>query len=355
MSKLFHCEIEYMPSPHLMQIYAGFFKLKQQGIIDLKLIPKKYIYRSNPIIKATINKKYKVIYDTGDGLNWIVGTEEENLKYFQDNYPVDFYFKRSYHPKMEDYNPGKCKIHPLGFNYNVHPDENLLHLTETLPLKFKYFIKTNEPLKKVFNKRFYYAQDFEWYPIKNGYDKILFLTRVWDPKGEDVYSEQERLLREKINNTRVKCLELCKKEFGDRFTGGLWLDDYSANNYKEHTLPFSKTSKSTFLQQVKNHSICIATTGLFDSIGWKMGEYVAASRAIVSEKLKFEVPGDFKEGENYFAFTDETDLLEKVHLLLGNRELIIEMMKKNYEYYNNYLKPDILVLNTLLTIANSND
>mgnify|MGYP003575829368 FL=1 len=355
MSKLFHCEIEYMPSPHLMQLYAGFFKLKQQGLIDLVLIPKKYIHRTNPIINATIDKKHKVIYDTQDGLSWITGSKEQNLEYFKNNYKADFYFKRSYHRDMEAYRPGNCKIFPLGFNYNVHPDENLLHLTETLSLKLKYFIKTNEPLKKVFNKRFYYAADFEWYPVKNGYDKILFSTRVWDPKGEDVFSVEEKELREKINHMRISCLDACKKEFGNRFSGGLWLDDFSEKNYKAYTLPFSKTSKSAFLNQVKSHSICIATTGLFQSIGWKMGEYVAASRAIVSEKLNFELPGRFKEGENYFEFNDEVQLLEKVHLLLSNRELLQQMMKNNYEYYNNYLKPDILVLNTLLTISNQSE
>ena len=355
MSKLFHCEIEYMPSPHLMQLYAGFFKLKQQGIIDLVLQPRKYIHRTNPVINATIDGKYKVVYDTQDGLSWIVGTEEENLNYFKNNYPVDFYFKRSYHPKMKEFNPGNCHIHPLGFNYNVHPDENLLHLTDSLPLKLKYLIKTTPSLKKVFNKRFFYAQDFEWYPVKNGFDRILLLTRVWNPKGEDVFSKEESYLREQINHMRIKCLDTCKKEFKDRFTGGLWLDSFSDAHYKPYTLPLQQTSKSAFLQQVKSHSICIATTGLFKSIGWKMGEYVAASRAIVSEKLQFEVPGDFKEGQNYFEFSTKEELVQKVHQLLSHRDLMQQMMKNNYDYYNNYLKPDILVLNTLLTIANKND
>ena len=191
MPKLFHCEIEYMPSPHLMQIYAGFFKLQQEGVIELHLKPKKYIQRTIPVINAVINKKYKVVYDTQDGLIWINNTIEKNLIHFQQNYPVDFYFKRSFHPKMEEFKPDGCKIFPLGFNYNVHPDENLLNLTDSTFDKIKYFVKTNQQLKKIFNKRFYYAKDFEYYPIKNAKDKILFLTRVWNPVGEDVASDDE--------------------------------------------------------------------------------------------------------------------------------------------------------------------
>lgn len=352
MRKLFHCEIEYMPSPHMMQIYAGFFKLQQEGVIELELKPKKYIQRTIPVIQATINKKYKVVYDTQDGLIWINNSVEENLKHFKQNYPVDYYFKRSFHPKMEDYKPDGCKVFPLGFNYNIHPDENLLHLTDTPYDKFKYFIKTNSQLKKIFNKRFYYAKDFEYYPIKNNRDKILFLTRVWNPKGVDVASDDDRAHRERINEQRVRYLDVCKKIYGDRFTGGLWCDDFSAKHYGHYALPFNQTSKSTFIKRVKEHTICIATTGLYNSIGWKMGEYIAASRAIVSEPLLFEVPGNFQENQNYFEFENEDHLLQKIDLLLNNKELLVQTMKNNYHYYNNYLKPDILVLNTLVTIAN---
>ena len=231
MPKLFHCEIEYMPSPHLMQLYAGFFKLQQEGVIELQLKPKKYLPRAIPVINAVINKKHKVVYDTQDGLIWINNTIEKNLIHFQENYPVDFYFKRSFHPRMEQFKPAGCKIFPLGFNYNVHPDENLLNLIDSTFDKIKYFVKTNQQLKKLFNKRFYYAKDFEFYPIKNEKDKVLFLTRVWNPMGEDVASDEDKAHREWINEQRVRYLDICKKEYGDRFTGGLWRDEFSTTRF----------------------------------------------------------------------------------------------------------------------------
>ena len=353
MGKLFHCEIEYMPSPHLMQLYAGFFKLEKEGIIDLVLKPKKYIFRSNPIIQAIVNKRFKVIYDTQDGLSWINDTVEKNLEHFKTTYQADFYFKRSFHQQLMCYKPDGCQVFPLGFNYNIHPDENLIHFTNSVKDRFKYFVKTTKVLNTVTNKRFFYAKDFEYYPIKAGEDKILFLTRVWDPWGVDVFSEEERELRIQINKNRIMCLHACREHFGDRFTGGLWKDDFAEKQYSQYTLPKSQTSKTTFLNRVKEHSICVATTGLYNSIGWKMGEYIAASRAIVSEPLHFEVPGNFKKDQNYLEFTNKAELIEKIETLLNNKELIGQMMKNNYHYYNNFLKPDILVLNSLLTIANN--
>lgn len=41
---------------------------------------------------------------------------------------------------------------------------------------------------------------------------------------------------------------------------------------------------------VKESDICITTTGLHRSIGWKFAEYIAASKAIVTEKLNYS-PG----------------------------------------------------------------
>ena len=57
-----------------------------------------------------------------------------------------------------------------------------------------------------------------------------------------------------------------------------------------------------FLNIVKSSDICIATTGLHKSIGWKFGEYIAASRAIITEPLYYEIPGELKRGSNYLEF-----------------------------------------------------
>ena len=284
MNKLFECEIEYLPNFHLMQIYAGFFELEKMGILDLKL--KRTKPRSPSVVTAIINKKYKVVYDTDDGLTWIQANDIANLEHFQNNYEAaDFYFKRSYDPRMRQYKPKNCEVYPLGLNYNVHPNKNLLSYTPSLHEKIKYLAKTNKVLKKITKGRFYYAKDFEYYPVNSGKNRILFLTRVWDP--EKAPSEAGKDLRIKLNATRSQCIQACKKEYGDRFTGGLFMEYYAQKNYPSLAMPGSFTNKASYLQSVKEHTICIATTGLSNSIGWKLGEYVAASRAIISEPLNF--------------------------------------------------------------------
>ena len=55
------------------------------------------------------------------------------------------------------------------------------------------------------------------------------------------------------------------------------------------------TDRARYLCLMRRSDICIGSTGLWDLIGWKTGEYVAAARAIVNERFVYEVPGDFRE------------------------------------------------------------
>jgi hypothetical protein len=107
------------------------------------------------------------------------------------------------------------------------------------------------------------------------------------------------------------------------------------------------------LNAVKEHSICIATTGLHDSIGWKMAEYVAASRAIVSEPLHFELPGNFEKDVNYLEFEHVDQLVSKLQTLLQSQKTVLQMMESNFRYYNNFLKPENMIFNTLLTVMHN--
>lgn len=114
-----------------------------------------------------------------------------------------------------------------------------------------------------------------------------------------------------------------------------------------------ETLKVNYINRLKSSTICIATTGLHDSIGWKMAEYVAASKCIVSEPLRYELPGNFNAGENYLEYTDARTLLLAVDKLMNDSVLRFNMQMNNYKYYNHYLRPDSLMLNVISTVKNN--
>jgi hypothetical protein len=48
--------------------------------------------------------------------------------------------------------------------------------------------------------------------------------------------------------------------------------------------------------------------GLYESNGWKLGEYVAGSKAIVSEHLHYDAPGNFSPEQNYLEFNSADEM-----------------------------------------------
>ncbi|MBF8149561.1 hypothetical protein ITJ86_06605 [Winogradskyella sp. F6397] len=344
MKPLFKCELNYFPSRHLSHIYDGFEKLRKFGVIETTLIPAT-TNQTKPLLNVMVNNKYRVIYDTLDGFNWINGSIDENLDYFSKNIEADFYFKRSFNNQILDHAPKNCKVFPLGLYF---PFKSEGKYPTRFYEKFKGLLKENLIISKYYNKTSFTNKDFEYYPIPNRENKILFLTQLWNP--DDVKLEHLKLERKLINENRIDCIKALRKEFGKDFFGGLQHNSYRVSDLDSLMLPFSMTKREAFLQTVKRHNICIATAGLHNSIGAKFGEYIAASRAIITEPIEYTLPGDFENNKNYLMFFDKYELIENIHSLLRSEDKLVDMMRRNYQYYNNYLRSDSLVLNTLLKI-----
>lgn len=337
------CVVEYLFSPHLSQIYKGFQILEEKGIIDLKFI-KKAGDLNKPIISVWINNKYHIIYDTLDGFNWLDNKSlEDNLLFFENNYPCDYYFKRNYHPKLLNYNKGSTRsIYNLEFNYDMSYEPIFRDIKRVLKdtiRKYSHLHYTNVDYK-----------DFEYYFNKNDQSKILFSARLWDPK--DVESIEDSREREVINQNRINFIRACKKEFGNIFTGGLQDSELSRKLAKDLVLPNRKTNKLSYIRTIKDHDICISTLGLHKSNGWKLGEYIAASRVIISEPLFF-TSKNFIEGKNYLEISSTDSLISNIYRVLDDTEYKYTMMVNNFNYYNQYLRPDMLILNSLIRVMSN--
>ncbi|MBY6917959.1 hypothetical protein FDB64_12330 [Clostridium botulinum] len=325
-------------APHLQQLFCGFIELNKKNII--KLYVNRNIINNECFLKAKINGN-TIIYDTADNGDYFIKDSEFEK--------CDYYFKRSYDKKRIIKKFGEIglkKIKPLGLNYLVYGNSSIIN-----GIKGNYIIKSKNLIKNIDNIssfKNYYMSDFENIPYYNKDFKINFFTRVWSDNNAVITNEKYREKLKKINDVRAECIRTCKKEFGDRFIGGLQRDDFSTKYYKDCIIEDeSLVKRSIFLDNVKKSNICISTTGLHDSIGWKMGEYVAASRGIVSEKLMYEVPGEFSDGKNFLEFGDINQCLSSIYKLVDDKYYLEKMMFENWNYYHNNVRPDILVFNTI--------
>jgi len=344
------CELRVYPGTvHINQIVTGFLLLKEQNLIDLDIKIDNPQNRKLSInnVEVLINDKIKIVYDLLDGYNF----GEKNLDNYLDE--VDLYFKRSFNKEENIKFKNYKKIQPLGFNYWITTNGNILDSYNRYQNN-KLLIKNINIINNLYKKKeITHFKNFEQLPYINKNPKILFLARTWEPSNE--ISNEENEERHNINRVRAECIRELKKEFGNNFVGGFSNTPYTFKNFKDCINANISTNKINFMKQIKKSDICIATLGLHKSNGWKIGEYIAASQAIVSEKMYYEVPGNFKKGSNYLEFNNVNELIQSVNTLYYDNQKLYEMKINNFEYYNRYLRPDMLILNTLVTAIKLED
>lgn len=352
-----NCELTAISDvEHLQQIYTGFQMLHRQKIINLKqIIPAAYLQNKDDQSRwdeyiffntnVILNNEIRICYDTHD---WNL-IDEKILS------ECDFYFKRSFDEIYLEQIGEKHKVFPLGLNYQVTSDKVDFFRAKRAAFysgkdKIKLLLKAlrldnflpNSETERI--DRMESAPDFSLEP------QVLFMARAWNPKT--ILDPAQKELVAHINEFRAESIRALRKNFGKRFFGGLMRDSYSEEKFKDVLLPDNNLSnKRNYLAKLKKFPICVATTGLNHSTGWKLAEYVAFSKAIVSEPLKFKTTGDFTTEKNYLEFHDSEELIGAVARLIDGKNLRGEMMKNNREYYEKFVCPDALVLNTLRTVA----
>ena len=341
---------------HLQQIYTGYNLLHQKGFLTLRqTIPNEFLQNKGAEnrwvdykffnTKVVLNEKIRLCYDLHDW-NWI---DEEILR------ESDFYFKRSYDPRYVSSLAEKDKVFRLGLNYSVSSWSR-----DFFRLRRAKFFSGKDKLKSII-KSLKIAESFgkageteqlgnlEAFPDFSLEPKIIFMARAWNT--DKIENKTQKAEVEAINETRAECVRTLRQNFGGKFFGGLARDDYSAKYFKDALLADDNLSnKRRYLEILKNFPICVATTGLNGSNGWKLGEYVALSKAVITEPLFFEVPGDFAAGKNFLEFRNAEELANAAARLFENNDLRASLMMNNYRYYHAFLRPDSLILNTLETV-----
>jgi hypothetical protein len=348
------CRLLYQSSgPHLQQLYTGFLMLHRSGAIRLsqERRRKKTVYESgaqhlrdasHAHLDAIVDGKIRIHFDTHDGADIATGELDD----------CDFYFKRSYSPSLIATLPPeqRSKIEPLGLNYRVLPSSvDWFAVRRGLSLRDRPLQRT---LKEAFDpwSTFGYKPrlgEMEAPPEPDAEPRVLFLAAAYDPNDDPGRTQDKVEDRASINESRALCIRLLKAALGERFTGGFAASEFARKRYPDLIVPASVTAQASYIATMRSHPICVATTGLHGSIGWKLAEYVAFSKAIMTEKLLYRVTGDFGPNRNYLEFAEPEDCAAAAVRLVQNRDLRERLMVNNAAYYRAYVRPDALVGNAL--------
>jgi hypothetical protein len=339
-------------SAPLSQLFTGFALLARRGTLDVHVERAKGDWRglSGTALAVVVDDGCRIVYDTRDAARINADALEWS----------DHYFKRSFDAAaVPDGADGK--VSPLGFNYPVYTGSDWQFrrmlwtvvgaspkaLTNTAQAILDLSRSLSAISARTTGRAACTLETFEAPPGTRPSPRVLLLTRTWDPATvrhdpalADAWSA--------INRLRAGCIRALRKELGSRVLAGLAPTRDAVRDYPDCVVDDARiTKKRTYLEVMQQSDICVASAGLAGSNGWRLGEYIASSRAIVSEALQSEVPGPFALGQNYAEFEDPAGCVEATMALVEDGQLRGDMMAANHAYYRSHLRPDVLVLNSL--------
>lgn len=347
----------YPHSEHVSQIYAGFYALRESGGVTVRQAYDPAELRRRLAGTAIDCRSFD---ESLHGL--LVGIDGAGLAFFDVRDAgayrreildeVAVYAKRSFHRGAPG--PNAHRAIPLGVNYPVYLDRaTALELVKSLRQLDR---------SKCAVRRFCYSLARLVPSLGRALDlpivgslappldravpaRAIFLARTWNPVELPGLSPPEV---EALNDTRAACIRLLRKRFGERFFGGLARSAYTLARYPDCVVDADvSTRRRDYLARLRGYSVCVATTGLWDSIGWKFAEYLAFGKAIVCEPMKYELPGPIAAGRNFLEFTTPEGCAARVGELLEDAVARERMMAENVAYFAEFGAPDAVVARAL--------
>ena len=185
--------------------------------------------------------------------------------------------------------------------------------------------------------------------------RVLFQVGLWDPARVAQDDPAKAAEFDAVNQTRIGCVRALRANLPGTFEGGLQHSPYARSQAPDLLMPDgTAASKRRYLQTVRHHAICVATAGLHGSNGCKLAEYVSLSRAIISEPLRYSVPGSFAAGTHYLPFETAEECAKQALRLMRDDALRGAIMSNNWDYYNAWIRPDALAAHVLRSIRERN-
>lgn len=207
----------------------------------------------------------------------------------------------------------KCKLSPL-----VSLKTHLLD----------YYLQMNRPALEEYDSEFSGIYDSPY---------VFMIGTLWDHEN---YKLKTNLLRRKF-------VEVCNS-MNLNFEGGFF-SSINSPQYEEYkNLIFTERySTKEYVEKTKRSYLVFNTPAVHDCHGWKLGEYLAMGKAIISTPLSNSLPEDMVHGENIHFVSTENDLEDSISLLLSNKNYRRKLETGAKIYYNKYASPKAVIKNLI--------
>lgn len=162
---------------------------------------------------------------------------------------------------------------------------------------------------------------------------IFFLSTLW-------YSNEWNNNDKGVNLRRACFIRACKSIDTCQFEGGLLGDEHSSNQLFADVVTFQRVTFSDWIEKTKRSSLVFNTPAFWDCHGWKLGEYLALGKCIISTPLSNDLPYPLEHGKNiHFVEASESSMKTAVEYILAHPDYRHRLEKGAREYWEKYGTP----------------
>ncbi|MDQ0478173.1 glycosyltransferase [Chryseobacterium sp. MDT2-18] len=146
------------------------------------------------------------------------------------------------------------------------------------------------------------------------------------------------------NTYRKMYIDSCLKN-GVNFEGGFWVTDASHSQFSEFKqLTFNRRYPlQEFITKTKKSLFVFNTPAVHNCHGWKLGQFLAMNKAIISTPFQNALPENLVHGKNIHFVHDAIEMDGAVSQLLKDEGYCKKLEEGAREYYLKYVSPSAVV------------
>ena len=269
---------------------------------------------------------YKYVIDWGDDPS-IDGADYNWCDYYG---KINFHLEKTlniYHPKIICMAPGfGIKL----WNNYASAYYGLMNLIRTR----KPVVSTRKFLSKYYKQRLQLPLD-SYKPMAIEGHYIYSLNTLWN-SNEWINNDDT------VNQYRANFMNACLSMPNIQFEGGFVYSDIKNENpaFKHLVIDEEWIPKQTYINKVQASVLVFNTPAWALCHGWKLGEYLALGKAIISTPISNELPAALEHGRHiHIVSGEEREIKDAIDFIINNPDYRQSLEKNAYAYYCQYGSP----------------
>ncbi|MFL9831979.1 hypothetical protein ABS764_14095 [Flavobacterium sp. ST-87] len=274
------------------------------------------------VIIENTNSVKKIIIDSGDS-NEI---DLMNLQW------CDVYGKINYDKTVWQHGEMAKKIISIGPGFGI----KIWNLFKTLFYmgvnfyKFKTHISNKRDFVANYWRQYKRLYISKYYPEVSSKNEVFFISSIWRKEKD-------------TNDYRALFIECCKENRKVVFEGGFASRTDGNNLGYDNLVTSAKIPLKVYVKKIKKSAIVFNTPAVLSCHGWKLAEFLALGKAIITTPHFNELPADLLNYEHLIYANNKETIQKAIDELITDENLKKQIQIAGREYFEEYLAPEAVI------------